>query len=154
MIPAATPLPAHDERGQVGGIEGLVFGVLVFVFGTLIVVNAWGVIDAKLATTSAAREAARTYVEAPSEAAAGPAALDSARQAIIAHGRRWERTRVTSPDAGFHRCERVTIEVAYEVPLIAIPIIGQAGKGITVTSRHSEIVDPYRGGLGGAAACP
>jgi membrane protein required for beta-lactamase induction len=77
----------RDESGQVGGIDGLVFGVLVFVFGTLVVTNAWGVIDAKLATTSAAREAARTYVEAASAGDAGPAAEAAAREAILSHGR-------------------------------------------------------------------
>ena len=154
MITTDARLRSGDEDGQVGGIEGLVFGVLVFVFGTLVVANAWGVIDAKLATTAAAREAARTYVEASSEATAGPAALHAAEQAIVAHGRRWERTAVTSLGPGFARCQRVTIEVTYDVPLIAVPLLGQAGNGITVTSRHSEIVDPYRSGLGGTAACP
>lgn len=143
----------RDESGQVGGIEGLVFGVLVFVFGTLVVTSAWGVIDAKLATTSAAREAARTYVEALSAGDAGPAAEAAAREAIIAHGRRWERTTLAPVQGEFRRCERITIEVAYDVPLIAVPLLGQAGTGITVTSRHSEVVDPYRSGLAGTAAC-
>lgn len=143
-----------DERGQMGGIEGLVFGVLVFVFGTLLVANAWGVIDAKLATTSAAREAARTYVEAPSAAAAGPAAEDAAYRAIEDQGRTRSRAHPRLvPGSTFARCRRVTIEVSYDVPLIAIPLLGQAGTGITVSSRHSEIVDPYRSGLPGTAAC-
>ena len=30
-----------DESGQLGGLEGLAFGVLIFVMGTLVVVNAW-----------------------------------------------------------------------------------------------------------------
>lgn len=136
-----------------GGIEGLVFGVLVFVFGTLLVANAWGVIDAKLAATSAAREAARTYVEAPSEDIARATAREAALEAIRAHGRRVERADPRLVEGRFGRCERITIEVRYEVPLIAIPLFGQAGRGITVTSRHSEVVDPYRSGLAGAAAC-
>ena len=143
----------RGEDGQVGGIEGVVFGVLVFVFGTLVVVNAWGVIDAKLATTSAAREAARAFVESPPQVDAGRAAENAAREAILAHGRRWERTTIAPLEGGFARCQRITVEVAYDVPLIAVPLLGQAGNGITVTSRHSEIVDPYRSGLAGAAAC-
>ena len=142
------------EDGQVGGIEGLIFGVLLFVFGTLVVANAWGVIDAKLAATSAAREAARTYVEAASHDAGWPAAQDAARQAIQAHGRRWERTTVDPLDgAGFGRCRRITVTVHYQVPIIAIPLLGQAGKGITVTSSHSEVIDPYRSGLSDTAVC-
>ncbi|MBA2283441.1 MAG: hypothetical protein H0W25_19710, partial [Acidimicrobiia bacterium] len=52
----------RDERGQMGGIEALPFGLLIFVVGALLVANAWAVIDAKLAVTAAAREAARTWV--------------------------------------------------------------------------------------------
>lgn len=146
-------MSTSDERGQVGGIEGLVFGVLVFVFGTLLVANAWGVIDAKLAATSAAREAARTYVEAASEADAGLAAVEAAQRAITAHGRRWDRTVVRRVGGAFVRCEQVTIEVTYRVPLVAVPLLGQTGDGLTVSARHAEVVDPYRSGLAGAAGC-
>lgn len=149
-VPSRSP---HGEAGQVGGLEGLVFGVLVFVFGTLLVANAWGVIDAKLAATSAAREAARTYVESGSESDADAAADAAAREAIEAHGRLPERAEVAVDVAGFARCARATAVVRYEVPLIAIPLLGQAGNGITVTARHSEVVDPYRSGLPGTAAC-
>lgn len=141
------------EDGQVGGLEGLVFGVLVFVFGTLLVANAWGVIDAKLAATSAAREAARTYVESPTAAAAENAARQAAEDAIVAHGRKAERTTVDLSGARFERCARAVVEVRYIVPLVAIPLFGQAGDGLTVSARHAEVVDPYRSGLPGAAAC-
>lgn len=138
-----------------GGLEGLVFGVLVFVFGTLLVANAWGVIDAKLAATSAAREAARTYVESDSGSDAAAAAEDAGKSAIEAHGRRRERAevRVQVDDGRFARCARATAVVRYEVPLIAIPLLGQAGNGLTVTARHAEVVDPYRSGLSGTATC-
>ena len=58
----------RDDRGQVAGIEVLPFGFLVLVAGTLLVVNAWAVVDAKFAVDAAVREAARAYVEAPDEA--------------------------------------------------------------------------------------
>src|SRR3954447_14686723 len=72
----------HDERGQVGGLEALAFGLLIFVIGTLIVANAWAVVDAKFAVESAARQAARNYVEpghadVEAAAAAQRAGLDS-----------------------------------------------------------------------------
>ena len=60
----------RDDHGQVAGIEVLPFGLLTFVVGMLLVANAWGVVDAKMATTSAAREAVRAYVEAPDADAA------------------------------------------------------------------------------------
>jgi hypothetical protein len=53
------------DDGFAGGLEALVFGVLIFVIGTLLVVNAWAVVDAKFATSSAAREAVRAAVETP-----------------------------------------------------------------------------------------
>ncbi len=143
----------RDEAGQVGGLEAVVFGVLLFVLGTMLVVNAWGVVDTKLAATSAAREAARTFVEAPSPSVAGASAQQAAEEAMAGHGRRRDRMRLELRAGRFARCSRVTFEVRYDVPLIAIPLLGQHGSGFTVRARHSELVDPYRSGLPGAAAC-
>ncbi len=136
-----------------GGLEAVVFGVLVFVLGTMLVVNAWGVIDAKLAATSAAREAARTFVEAPSATAAGTTARQAAEEAMAGHGREKDRMALALLTGRFARCARVTFEVRYQVPLIAIPLLGQHGSGFTVRARHSEVVDPYRSGLAGSATC-
>lgn len=144
----------RDEDGQVGGIEGVLFGVLVFVLGTLLVANAWGVIDAKLAASSAAREAARTYAEAASRDDAWPAARQAAKDAIEGHGRDWSRASVEPPlGVQFERCERFTVVVRYDVPLVVVPLLGQHGTGLAVTARHSEIIDPYRSGVPGVARC-
>ena len=69
----------RGDRGQVGGVEALPFGVLVFVVGVLLVVNLWAIVDAKVAATSAAREAARAYVEAADGAEAEGDAIAAAR---------------------------------------------------------------------------
>jgi len=53
----------RSQRGQIGGFEVLPFGLLLFVAAMLVITNAWAVIDAKHATSSAAREGARAYVE-------------------------------------------------------------------------------------------
>ncbi|HUR22351.1 MAG TPA: hypothetical protein VMZ73_00620 [Acidimicrobiales bacterium] len=145
----------HDEDGQIGGIEGAIFGVLIFVLGTLLVANTWGVIDAKLAASSAAREAARTYAEATTAGSgdAWTAAREAARDAIEGHGRDWSRAAVEPPADQPGRCRRFTVEVRYEVPLVAVPLLGQHGRGIEVTARHSEIIDPYRSGPAGVATC-
>lgn len=136
-----------------GGVEAAVFGVLVFVFGTLLVVNGWAVVDAKLAAGSAAREATRSYVEAGDASEAGTAAQRAAEEAIRGHGRRVDRMALRSVDGTFARCARVTLEATYRVPLLAIPVLGQRGTGFTVAARHSEVVDPYRSGPAGEAAC-
>jgi hypothetical protein len=154
------------DRGQVGGIEVLPFGLLVFVVGTLLVANAWAVVDAKLAVDAAAREAARHFVEADVPAArdfgdAEAAARRAGYEALVAHGREEARssielTGLESPDgqAGFTRCARATFTATYDVPVLRLPWIGGFGSGLDVTSRHSELIDPYRDGVPGSAeAC-
>lgn len=146
----------RGDAGQVGGIEALPFGLLVFVVGGLLVANAWAVIDAKLATDAAAREAARAFVEAPDEVAARDAAVRAARAAISGHGRDPDRA-VVEPvgPLSFERCARITFVVAYEVPALHLPVIGGLGPSpLTVRSQRSEIVDPFRDDVPGeAGAC-
>ena len=143
----------RDETGLAGGIDGLVFGVLVFVFGTLVVVNAWQVVDAKFAATSAAREAARAYVEAPSAEAGAQEAEAAAVEAVVGHDRTASRSSIALVEGWFERCARVVFEARYRVPLIVVPFAGSFGSGVTVSARHAEVVDPYRSGLPGEAAC-
>jgi hypothetical protein len=142
-----------DERGQVAGIEAVILGLLVFFVGTLVISNAWGVLDAKLAASSAAREATRAYVEAASADDALADAEAAARNAMSGHGRQPGRTEIQMLEGSFVRCARVTFQVSHPVPLIRVPFIGSAGTGFTARARHSEVVDPYRAGLPAAAAC-
>jgi hypothetical protein len=143
----------HDghrrERGQVGGIEVLAFGFLVLVSGTLLVVNAWAVVDAKFAVDAAAREAARTYVETPDRHDARVAAEARALEALRAHGR-GDPDRVsvsiTEPE-GFGRCRPVEVTVAYRVPALTLPFLGGFGRSIDATATHTEAIDPFRDGL-------
>jgi hypothetical protein len=136
-----------DEAGAVGGFEALPFGFLVFVAGTLLIANGWGVVDAKLAASTAAREAARAFVESegPRETAVAEARA-AAIEAVAGHGR--EPARMSLRAVGpleFRRCARATFEVSYRVPTVAVPLIGAFGSGVIETSaRHSELVDPYR----------
>lgn len=136
-----------NERGAVGGFEVLPFGLLVFVAGTLLLTNAWAVIDGKLAASAAAREATRAFVESTGDAEL--AALAAATSAIEGHGRdpgRMELTWDVGPD--LRRCAANTIVVRYRVPTFTVPFIGAFGSGVIETSgRHTEIVDPYRSGL-------
>lgn len=142
----------HGEAGQVGGVEALPFGLLVFVLGSLLVANAWAVIDAKFATDAAAREAARTFVEATDEAEGRIAAEQAAREVIEGHGRDPRRVEIIAEDLRLVRCARATFEVTYTVPALSIPLIGGYGRSpFRVRSRHSEVVDPFRSGLDGDA---
>jgi len=148
---------------MVGGIEALPFGILVFVVGALLTVNAWAVIDAKLAVDAAARQATRTFVESevgPSGSSldAEQAAVDAGLLALDAHGRDPARATVglrtlqgSGGQTGFTRCARAAFTASYRVPALTLPWIGGFGSGIEVSSSHSELVDPYRSGVPGSA---
>lgn len=147
------PSERPGERGQVAGIEVLPFALLVFVVGGLLLVNAWAVVDAKLAASAAAREAARAYAEIPAgldAAAAGVAAQRAAEEAFAAYGLAPERTAVrATASPGAVRCAPVAIEATVAVPAISVPWIGGFGDGIVVRARQRTIVDPWRSGLDG-----
>lgn len=144
----------RDEAGFAGGFEGLLFGLLLFVAGSLLVANAWGVVDTKNALVEAARQAARTYVQAPDASSAYQEAQTAADRALAGYGRSPGRARITIVAGGFSRCERVTIEVSYPSPALDLPFVGPVGTGHTVHASQSELVDAYRSGLPGTASCP
>lgn len=142
----------RGEAGFVGGAEVMLTGAVVFVFGVLLMANAWAVVDAKMSTQTAARESVRYLVESDGDLAgaeaAGRAAFDATSSASLARldAAQWSGT--------FARCERVTVTYSYEVPILSIPLIGGwGGSGFEVSASHSEIVDPFRSGLEGEALC-
>lgn len=142
------PVRLSADAGAVGGAEVLPFGVLVFVLGTLLVANAWGVVDARFAAEAAAREATRAAVEAPDGTTAAALADERAREAFAAQGRDPGALTVSGPvtDAGFVRCAPLTVIVETTVPALVLPWIGGYGDGFRVTARHTERIDPFRDG--------
>ena len=133
----------------------LPFGFLFFVAGTLLIANAWAFVDARMAVSSAAREAARAYVEAPDESTANRRAVERAHESLAAYGRDGDAATVHLPEtsAGFARCARVRVTIEYDVPALVIPFIGGFGELAAVRATHTELVDPFRSGLAGEAAC-
>ncbi|GGI05619.1 hypothetical protein [Egicoccus halophilus] len=144
------------EAGFVAGLESLAFGVLVFVLGTLAVVNAWAVIDAKFATSAAAREAVRAAVESPDAGAQPARAEAAARAALAGHGLE-HPAQIVPVVVGLARCQEVAYRVRTEVPALLLPGITARVRPFVVSSEHREVVDPYRSGLavtqGEAPAC-
>ncbi len=149
------PRCCRGDGGQVAGIEVLPFGFLFFVAGTLLIANAWAFVDARMAVASAAREAARAYVEAPDELTATRDALARAEETLAAYGRDGDDATVHPPEVsgGFARCARVRITVEYDVPALVIPFLGGFGEVPPVSATHTELVDPFRSGLAGEARC-
>ncbi|MFA9432666.1 hypothetical protein [Egicoccus sp. AB-alg2] len=136
----------RQEEGFAAGAEALAFGVLVFVLGTLVVVNAWAVVDAKFAASAAAREAVRAAVEAPTAADQPGRADIAARAALAAHGGQ-EAAAVTPLRLGLERCQEIAYEIRVEVPALLLPGIATRTAPFVVIGRHVEVVDPYRSGL-------
>jgi hypothetical protein len=100
----------------VGGLEVIPFGVLIFVSFTLVIANAWAVVDAKLAVESASREAGRAYVEAHDPATAPGDARDAAEQAMAAAGRDPGRLGLSVSGGPYVRCAVVEHTATYLVP--------------------------------------
>jgi len=150
----------RDERGQVGGIEAVAFGLLVLVIGVLMVSNAWGVVDAKTAARTASREGARPYATAPTSdpREAGDLADQAAHATLVELG--WARPDVAlrAEVNGFERCAVVTYVVSVPVPALRLPGLHFAPGAFHATAHHTERVDPYRSGVpagtsDGAANC-
>ena len=146
----------RGDRGAVGGIEVLPFGFLVIVVGMLLMVNAWAVVDARMAASAAAREAARAAAEtvtgAGDSVAAGHAA---AMVSLTSQGYADDGVRSVAVEfpGGYGRCGRVSATVSYEVPAITLPWIGGFGDGIDVEVTASELIDGYRSSDLEAAPC-
>lgn len=140
----------EPEAGQVGGIEVLPFGILMFVVGALFLMNAWMVIDTKLAADTAAREFVRTYVEQDDPDSAWFLAESAAAEALSSYGKDPALMELSpSTPAGmppFAPCRRITMTVRYTVPAIDLPFVSGLGSH-TVEATHSGLVDPYRGGV-------
>ncbi|HEY8526878.1 MAG TPA: hypothetical protein VIL48_18040 [Acidimicrobiales bacterium] len=154
----------RDDRGLMGGIEALPFGLLIFVVGTLLAANAYAVVAAKSATDAAARAATRQFVEAPVVDAAGARAAEAEAvvtglEALVADGRDPDRasvalTGLVAPGRSgpaYVRCARATFTATYRVPALTLPWIGGYGSAFEVRSSHSELVDPFRDGVPGEA---
>jgi hypothetical protein len=127
------------ERGLVAGAEALAVGSLVLVAGMLLLVNAWAVIDTRIALDSAAREYLRTYTEADSQAEARTlaemAALDvlDGRDATIE-----DRTR------HFGACAPAAVQLTARVPAVTIPFISAQWGVRTVAVEAAELIDAHR----------
>ncbi len=154
VLPLKRTRRYHGDAGQVGGIEVLPFGFLVFVSVVLLLANVWGVVDAKLAVTTAAREAMRVFVESD-PGRATDAAVRQAHDVLASYGRDSGRADISAPvlSQGFIRCGRVSITVSYEVPAISVPFFGGFGDLAPVSSTYSELIDPFRDHVGGVARC-
>lgn len=135
-----------DERGFVAGADMLIFGVLAFVMGSLLVVNVWNVIDASFAVSAAAREGARTFTESDPDTAWAES-QSRMLEVMDEYGRSDRAVSPQLPNVGsYERCAVITVTAEYDVALVRLPIFGQFGTMTRVSASHSERIDAYRSG--------
>lgn len=137
-------MTADSERGTV---EVLPLAMLTFVAGALLLSHAWAVVAARNEAAAAARAGVVAHVESRS-ARPDLEALAAANRTIGDSAFRWHIAVSGRPG----RCRPVTVRVSGAVPLLRLPWIG-ASASVPVEAAHSQIVDPYRSGLEGTAAC-
>lgn len=138
----------RDERGAV---EALPVAMLLLVAGTLLLADAWAVLDTKLAVEQAAREGGRVAVEASDRRTAAPAARRAAALSFVGSGRDAGRLEVAADGRWRHRCALLEVRASTSVRTIRLPIIGSFGPPVTVHGRHREVLDPFRSDLRGEA---
>lgn len=147
-----------DEDGLVAGGEALALGVVVFVVGTLLVLSAWSLVDGKLAVETAARQAARAVVEAPSSVLLDPwqrdgladatalATMEAHRGPSGSDATTWRFLRADLRGAVV-RCGAVTATVEVEVQTVRLPVLARGFGSVRMVGEHTERIEPYRAGL-------
>jgi hypothetical protein len=140
----------RGERGMVAGLDGLLFGSLVLLAGTILVVSAWSVLETRRALDGAAREYLRAYTESPDPVAATAAGDRAARDSLQGDGVTLPVT-VDAPDPGrFGPCAMSTVELSTVVPAARLPFVGEFGE-TQVRVAHTEMVDAHREVVSGAS---
>ena len=131
-----SPAMASD-RGAVAGLDGVMFGVLIFVIAMLAVVNVWAIVEARNVANSAAREYLRAWTEAPDLGTAEAEADNAARSSFAASEWRLSELMIDPPSPhSFGPCGVAEVTVS-------ITVVGGIGTHV-VRARRTEVVDPYR----------
>ena len=147
----------RDDRGS-AVVEFVWLGVLLMVPLAYVVMAALSVQRAAFAETAAAREAARAYATAGSDAAGEQRAEQAVALVMRDHGVRWAAAaRVVSCGAcNYAPGSTFTVDLRRTVRLPFVPswLCGQrCVAGVVVSAHHRERLDCFTGTGTGAAAC-
>ena len=113
-----------DERGVVAGGEALLFGVLILLGGTLLIVDVWGLLDTRSTLDAAAREYLRSYTEQTDRQLALHAGDRAARDVMAAAGRPvGDLTIVPPPARSFGPCGTAEVQLSVRTPDTALPFL-------------------------------
>lgn len=151
-------LPGVRLRGDDGSavVEFVWLGVLLMVPLVYVVVAALTVQRAAFAETAAAREAARAYATAGSDALGEQRAEQAVALVMRDHGVAWAPSgRVVScGDCAYAAGSTFTVDLRRTVPLPFVPswLCGRrCVAGIVVSAHHRERLDCFAGASGGSS---
>ncbi|MCX6524047.1 MAG: hypothetical protein NTX58_04650 [Actinobacteria bacterium] len=140
-------LPRHrhlGERGAVGGGEGVIFGMLILVAGTLVILNLWAILDARMALDTAASEYLRTYTEQQYFFQARVVGEAAAKDSLTQRGLSPYRVSIqASEPQGFGPCAVAVVQLTTQVPWVRVPFLAGAGS-TTVRVTQTELIDAHR----------
>lgn len=142
--PSAKPIRRRSERGVVAGGEGLVFGVLILLAGSLVLINIWAMVDTRAALDAATREYLRTYTEQSSSGEARLLGEISARNSLRLRGSHTQDLSIeVDQPAGFGPCSAVTVRISATVRWFKVPFLTSFGDA-RLTAQNRELIDASR----------
>jgi hypothetical protein len=129
---------------MVAGGDGLLFGMLILLAGSLALVNVWALIDTRAALDAAAREYLRTYTEQRDPTAAATEAERAARAVLDSRGTPMRGVRIDPPDpARFGPCSIASVRFGSTIAAARVPFLDPIGER-TVTVHAQELIDPHK----------
>jgi hypothetical protein len=132
------------QAGMVAGADGLLFGMLILLAGSLAFVNIWSIVDTRAALDAAGREYVRTYTEQRDPSTAAAAADRAARLVLDARGTPVRGLRIDAPPpAGFGPCAIASVRLEATVAAARLPFLDQLGER-TVSVEARELIDPHK----------
>lgn len=141
-ISRAAPRPRRwNERGMVGGGDGLIFGILILLAGSLAFVNIWSIVDTRAALDAASREFLRTYSEQPTVDEARLFGELSARESMERRGNSSKGLTIeVDQPSGFGPCAAVTVRMSMTVHWFRVPFLTSVGAS-RLTIQNRELID-------------
>ncbi len=130
---------------MVGGAEALALATVVVLAGMILILNAWAVVENRMAIEGASREYLRAYTEADDPATAATDARRAATAVLADRPALLERLVIDPPPPElFGPCAPAGVTLSARVPSIHIPAIGTQWGEHTVSVSAVELIDAHQ----------
>lgn len=132
------------QAGMVAGADGLLFGMLILLAGSLAFANIWSIVDTRAALDAAAREYLRTYTEQRDPSTATADAERAARAVLDSRGTPLRSLRIDAPlPDEFGPCAMAAVGLEATVAAARLPFLDQLAER-TVSVEARELIDPHK----------